>query len=110
MRILSGDLFVSAVEGRMVSRFGSGSATVKEQQIGVYPETEELSTGEVSFTGMRWDLDEVVRIPRAEYLKHLRAYDQELGAESLRLRTEADYTAWVAKQSAASASVKKKES
>jgi hypothetical protein len=102
MRIATGDLYVSSVEGFVVGRFGSGTSLTKGQNIGVYPTTKTTVEGETVFDGLRWDTDEVVLIPRAEYLAHLKAYDQELSADALKVRTKDDYDAWLKRQAAAS--------
>lgn len=100
MRYPDGDLFVSAVKGRVVARFGSGTSTAKAQQIGVYPVVEEQKDGTRVFVGLRWDEDEIVRIPREEYLSHLKAYDGVFAESELRVRTKDEFEAWLTKQAA----------
>lgn len=100
MLLKEGDLYVSAVEGHVVARFGSGSATMKDSQIGVYPVVEATKNGGSRFVGLRWDLGEIVRIPRESYLAHLKAYDNALADKSLKLRSKPEYDAFVEAQAA----------
>ena len=94
MLVKDGDLYVSAVEGHIVARFGSARGDVKGGQIGVTPNVElDEKTGLARFTGMKWDLEEVVRIPRDDYVAHLKAYDEAIRAGSLRLRKAEEFKA-----------------
>lgn len=92
MKILDGDLYVSSVQGHIVSRFGSSMGGMKSGQIGVYPESELTESGHNVFQGMRWDTDEIVRIPRSSYVPFLKEYDAALGV-GLKLRTKDEFDA-----------------
>jgi hypothetical protein len=98
MLFKDGDLYVSAVEGHVVARFGSETAQFKPQQIGVYPVVKTRKNGATVFTGLRWDLDEVVRIPREEYLAHLKSYDNAVTDGALKVRTKEEYAAFLEAQ------------
>ena len=73
-------LFVSCVDGKPVTRFGTGT------MIGA---TRSKATPDV----VSYDPTQVVGIPHAEYDRHLRSYERALGNGSLKRRTAADYHA-----------------
>lgn len=100
MLIPEGDLYVSAVEGHLVARFGSARGDTKGIQIGAYPETEMTPSWHNVFKGMRWDLEEVVRIPRSSYVPFLKEYDAAISSGELKQRTKAEFEAYESKLAA----------
>lgn len=101
MKIQSGDLYVSAVEGHLVSRFGSAMSGLKAPQIGAYPDFETDSEGNPRFVGMKWNVDEVVRIPRDSYVRFIKEYDRAISDGALKLRTKEEFDAYIAREEAA---------
>lgn len=75
-------LYVSSVEGHLVSRFGSKFG----QTIGAKRSIEKP-------TEIEWFTDEIVPIPQTEYQSFRREYESAIRAGSLRRRTEAEYLA-----------------
>lgn len=110
MKVPSGDLYVSAVEGHLVSRFGSAVvAGQKAAQFGATKVFLERPDGTRRFKGVKWDTERVYRIPEASYREFFKEYDAALEAGALRKRTEKDFAAWKAKSTAAKAAAAKKE-
>jgi len=99
MRVKEGDLYVSSVEGHIVPRFGSARNGLKAQAIGVYPVVTMRANAqgekEPTFDGMRWDTNEVVRVPRDAYIANLKDYDRALADRALKRRTKADFDAYM---------------
>lgn len=92
MRVKDGDLYVSSVEGHLVSHFGSAMAGAKAPQIGAVPEFKgDPVKGVPQFSGMKWNIEEIVRIPRESYVANLKDYDRAIAGKALRLRTKAEY-------------------
>jgi Na+/glutamate symporter len=73
-------LFVSCVDGKPVTRFGTGT------MIGA---TRSKATPDV----VNYDPTQIVGIPHAEYDRHLRSYERAISNGSLRSRTAAEYRA-----------------
>lgn len=84
-------VYLSAKEGHVVARYGSGTATRRNAQIGAVQGTD----GYVQ-------TDEVVKIPWAEWVRYLKEYTRALSAGALVRRTVQDYDAWVAESTARS--------
>lgn len=82
------DLYVSSVEGHLVTRFGA------KLYIGASRNPADPSQ-------ITWDLGLVVKIPEAEVLAYGREYRAAIAAGSLLVRTAADFEAFVAAQAAA---------
>ena len=73
-------LYVSAVEGHHVTRYGTGTA------IGTAHDLDAPGN-------LRWDTEKIVAIPEAEYAAYRREYDGHLAAKELRKRTAEEYAA-----------------
>lgn len=82
-------LFVSSVEGRTVSRFGTATARQANELIGA-----RRSPG----GPIVWDPEEVVALPVREVEAFAKEYRDAIAEGSLRKRIEADYLAWIAAQ------------
>ena len=78
------DLYVSAVQGHLVSRPGSSVI------IGATRDIREPTKG-------TWHTDLVVKIPEAELRAYRREYDRALRGGSLTKRTKADFEACCSK-------------
>ena len=84
-------LFVSGVEGHLVTRFGAGAR------------------GAPSFIGARraagdptqilWDTELIVALTTQEVARYRREYDRALDAKALRRRTEKEYLAQLERES-----------
>lgn len=77
--------YVSAVEGKAVARYGSGTATRSNMVIG----------GVQRADGYEIDPKAVVRIPLAEWTRYGKEYARALANKALKPRTKEDYDAWV---------------
>ncbi len=96
--------FFSSVEGRLVSRYGSGGGPLAPTLIGATRNAADLSPRGSEPTdvgrgegGVTWNTDQVVAITEAEAQKYSREYDRAVKDGALIERTEADYVAAVAK-------------
>jgi hypothetical protein len=95
------DLFVSSVEGQLASRPSAGRSL--SAWIGAYP---AYKNGQLD--GIRWETSEIVMIPAASVAEHLKAWSRVVESGSVKLRTKAEYDAFLAKQSAESEAEGKK--
>lgn len=68
-------LFVSSIEGSVVTRYGTRTFIGAERSAG----------------GLSWQTDRVIAIPHDEYRKFRREYDRALRDKSLRVRTETEW-------------------
>ncbi|AUX31927.1 MULTISPECIES: hypothetical protein [Sorangium] len=75
-------LFVSSVEGSLVSRFGTGRGSY----IGATRDIKDP-------TLITWDVNRIIPIPASEYARFRRAYDKAIKDGSLKLRTREEYEA-----------------
>lgn len=80
------DLYVSSVQGHLVSR--PGSPTVL---IGAARDIREPSK-------IVWNTEQVVRIPESEHRAFLREYTRALRGGALVKRSKADFDAWVKRE------------
>jgi hypothetical protein len=82
------DLYVSSVEGHLVTRHGTGLL------IGASRDPKKPHE-------ITWDTALVVKIPEAELVPYGREYARALREESLTPRTKEDFEAWVKAQAEA---------
>lgn len=80
-------LFVSCVEGKPVTRYGSRTFIGAEREHGT--------------NIIHWFPDRVVAIPSTEHARYRREYDRVLRDGDLKVRTEADWLAQTASEDAA---------
>lgn len=86
------NLYVRAVSGRLVTRFGSS------QYIGAtrpfpHPTPAELEAGA---SPIQWNPEAVTLIPEADYHKHLREYDGAIRRGDLVRATAEEHAAYLA--------------
>lgn len=103
MKLPEGDLYVSSVEGHIVGRPGSGTPATKPQWIGVRAKMRRRSDGSQELDQLEWLTDEVHRIPAADVQAHRKAWLIEIEAGSLKLRTQAEFEAFLDAQAKESA-------
>lgn len=80
-------VYVSSVEGKLVTRFPSLQQSVA-QYIGATRKGKTIT----------WNTEQVVAIPTAEWRKYRRSYKRAIGDGSLKKRTESDFKAWQRKR------------
>lgn len=88
------DYFFSSVEGHVASRPGPDNST-----------SAWIGCSYVFVNGspeIKWDTELVVKIPASNISKYLPTWSRLVESEALKVRTEKDYDAFVAKQEAAS--------
>ena len=90
------DLYVSAVPGHLVTRYGTGTL------IGAARGVIEKPGDVVDPSQVTYDEQLVVRIPEAEHARYRREYGRALRDGALKLRSKADFEACNAKIAAAS--------
>ncbi|HEX4334698.1 MAG TPA: hypothetical protein VH062_02225 [Polyangiaceae bacterium] len=108
MKVPEGDLYVSSVEGHIVGRPGSGSPTTKPQWIGVRAKMRARPDGSQELDELEWLTDEVHLIPAADVQAHLKAWQTELAAGSLKLQTKEEFETFCKAQAEESASPEQK--
>jgi hypothetical protein len=95
-------LYVSSVQGRLVTRYGAGTRNAPS-----YIGARRVSGDPAS---IEWDTELVVALTVAEVARFAREYERTLGAKALRKRTGEDWLAQTAHEraeaSAATASTK----
>ena len=91
-------LYVSAVEGFAVSRFGSATRSSPNQTIGGRRTTEKVLVAGHKLTNRPIEIDTnvIVVIPDAEHARFRREYDRAIKDGTLKLRSEEDYKSFIA--------------
>lgn len=95
------DLYVSSIEGHLVSRFGTARSGVGNQLIGASkapktdPDGKPLAgpDGSVLEWVITWHTDEITWIPAAEHTRFSREYARAISDGGLLPRTKAEFEA-----------------
>lgn len=88
-------VYVSAVKGRLVTRFPTLQAPAP-QYVGATRHGKEIT----------WDEDAVIPIPESEWRQYRREYRKALISGSLKERTPAEFEAWKKSRQSANEKVK----
>lgn len=95
------DLYVSSVEGHLVSRFGTARPGVGNQLIGA-SKAPKIGKDDKPITGpdgsvldwvLAWHTDEITWIPAAEHERFFREYRRAIEDGALTVRTKAEFEA-----------------
>jgi hypothetical protein len=95
-----GDLYVSAIEGKLASRPGPDKSMAA--WIGAKPKMRADENGVQVFDGIEWDEEVIIHIPAAQVANYAPAWRHILDNEDVRERTKADYEKFVKSQAEAS--------